>query len=45
VSAVSGTACPALASQLGSYNLALTLLGTSSGDAVNTIAAIVAGGV
>jgi hypothetical protein len=41
----SGTASPALASQLGSYNLALTLLGTSSGDAVNTIAAIVAGGV
>jgi hypothetical protein len=39
----SGTASPGLTSQLAGYNLALTLLGTSSSDAVNNIASIVAG--
>ena len=38
-----GTASPGLTAQLGSYNMALSLLGTSSSDAVGNIAQIVAG--
>ena len=39
-----GTVSAATTAQLASYNIALSLLGTSSSDAVNNIAAIVAGG-
>ncbi|HSS12715.1 MAG TPA: hypothetical protein VLL04_02400, partial [Rhizomicrobium sp.] len=39
-----GTASSVTTAQLASYNMALTLLGTSSSDAVNNIATIVAGG-
>jgi hypothetical protein len=38
-----GTASPALTAQLGNYNLALSLLGTSASNASNNIASIVAG--
>jgi len=37
-------ASPASSAQLASYNLALSLLGTSSSNALNNIATIVAGG-
>jgi hypothetical protein len=40
----SGTASATTTAQIASYNLALSLLGTSSSDAVNNIATIVAGG-
>ena len=39
-----GTASATTTAQLASYNMALSLLGTSTGDAVNNIASIVAGG-
>ena len=39
-----GTASTTTTAQLASYNMALSLLGTSSSDAVNNIATIVAGG-
>jgi hypothetical protein len=39
-----GTASANTTAQLASYNVALSLLGTSTSDAVNNIAAIVAGG-
>lgn len=39
-----GTVNPNTTAQLANYSLALSLLGTSSSDAVNNIAAIVAGG-
>ncbi len=39
-----GTVNPTTTAQLASYNLALSLLGTSSSNAVNNIATIVAGG-
>jgi hypothetical protein len=40
----SGTASTTTTAQLASYNLALSLLGTSSSSAMNNIATIVAGG-
>ena len=40
----SGTASASTTSQIASYNLALSLLGTSSSDAVNNIMTIVNGG-
>ena len=39
-----GTVSATTTAQLASYNLALSLLGTSSSDAINNIATIVAGG-
>jgi hypothetical protein len=40
----SGTASAATTTQIASYNLALSLLGTSSSDAMNNIMTIVNGG-
>ena len=39
-----GAASATTTAQIASYNLALSLLGTSSSNAVNNIASIVAGG-